>query len=242
MLAGFGRRGLIARRRSDADGRERHLELTARGRAAFAPLDRQSNADVSGMLSAISEPDQRRLLAALHTVEELLAGDSASPAPGPAFTLRAHRAGDMGWITHRQAVLYHKEYGWNDEYEALIAGIMSQFILKFDPARERCWIAERNGEIAGSVFVVKKTAATAQPVVALRGTVRTGTRNRGAARGRYRVRFARKKNYRTMMLWTNSVLVSARRLYEAAGFRLVEEEKHRSFGKDLIGQNWELKL
>jgi GNAT superfamily N-acetyltransferase len=159
----------------------------------------------------------------------------------PGYTLRSLRPGDIGWITHRQELLYYEEYGWNEEFEALIAGIMSKFILEFDPAMEKCWIAERDGAIAGAVFVVKKTKRVAQLRLLY---VEPAARGLGIGRRLVDecIRFARTKGYRRMTLWTNDVLTSARRIYEAAGFRLVEEEKHRSFGQNLVGQNWELKL
>jgi DNA-binding MarR family transcriptional regulator/GNAT superfamily N-acetyltransferase len=242
MLAGFARRGLITRRRSANDGRERVLELTARGHKAFAPLDEGSNAEVAALLGDLSPLRQQRVVQAMGTIEQLL-----TPAPArddgksPPFTFRSHRPGDMGWITHRQAVLYHQEYGWNEEYEALIAGIMSKFITDFDPAMERCWIAERDGEIVGSVFLVRKAKSIAKLRLLYVEPSARGL-GIGARLVDECIRFARSKSYRTMTLWTNSVLVSARRIYESAGFRLVQEEKHHAFGKDLTGQNWDLHL
>lgn len=242
MLAGFARRGFVKRHRSARDGRERRLALTKRGREAFVPLDRRSQAEVGAMLAALPDAGQRRLVEAMRTVEDVLApAEPASGTEAPGYTLRSPRPGDMGWITHRQAVLYHREYGWNEEYEALIAGIMAKFVMTFDAAAERCWIAERDGEIVGSVFVVRKARTVAQLRLLY---VEPGARGLGIGRRLVDecIRFARAKRYRTLILWTNSVLVSARRIYEAAGFRLVQEEKHRSFGKNLVGQNWELML
>jgi DNA-binding MarR family transcriptional regulator/GNAT superfamily N-acetyltransferase len=242
MLKGFAKRSLVRRVRSTADARERQIEITPAGRRAFAPLDRRSHADVGAMLGALSDDNQRRLVAAMGVVETLLGSDeTAPPAPRARYTLRGPRPGDIGWITHRQEVLYFEEYGWNEEFEALIAGIMSRFILEFDPAMEKCWIAEREGEIVGSVFVVKKTKAIAQLRLLY---VEPSARGFGIGRRLVDecVRFARARKYRKMTLWTNDVLVSARRIYEAAGFRLVKEEKHHSFGKNLVGQNWELTL
>lgn len=157
------------------------------------------------------------------------------------YTLRSLRPGDIGWITHRQELLYFEEYGWNEEFEALIAGIMSKFILNFDPTMEKCWVAERGGEIAGSVFVVKKTKTVAQLRLLY---VEPSARGLGIGRRLVDecIRFARARKYRKVTLWTNDVLTSARRIYEAAGFRLVKQERHRSFGKSLVGQNWELPL
>jgi DNA-binding MarR family transcriptional regulator/GNAT superfamily N-acetyltransferase len=242
MLAGFARRGLITRRRSADDGRERVLELTAKGHKAFAPLDEGSNAEVAALLRDLAPSRQQRVVQAMRTVEQLL-----TPAPARddgrslSFTLRSHRPGDMGWVTHRQAVLYNQEYGWNEEYEALIAGIMSKFITDFDPAMERCWIAERDGEIVGSVFLVKKTKSVAKLRLLYVEPSARGL-GIGASLVDECIRFARSKGYRTMTLWTNSVLISARRIYESAGFRLAHEEKHHAFGKDLTGQNWDLHL
>jgi DNA-binding MarR family transcriptional regulator/N-acetylglutamate synthase-like GNAT family acetyltransferase len=242
MLKGFAKRGLVRRIPSAADARERQIEITPAGRRAFAPLDRRSHSDIGAMLGALPDDKQRRLVDAMGAIETLLGSDEPAPPTHCAdYTLRGPRPGDIGWITHRQEVLYFNEYGWNEEFEALIAVIMSKFILEFDPAMEKCWIAERDGEIVGSVFVVKKAKATAQLRLLY---VEPSARGLGIGRRLVDecVRFTRKQNYKKMTLWTNDVLVSARRLYEAAGFRLVKEEKHRSFGKNLVGQNWELTL
>ncbi|MFI5231197.1 MAG: GNAT family N-acetyltransferase [Gemmatimonadales bacterium] len=157
------------------------------------------------------------------------------------YVLRSLRPGDIGWITHRQELLYFEEYGWNEEFEALIAGVMSKFILTFDATMEKCWVAERGGEIVGSVFVVKKTKTVAQLRLLY---VEPSARGLGIGRRLVDecIRFARERKYRKITLWTNDVLTSARRIYEAAGFRLVKQERHRSFGRNLVGQNWELAL
>jgi DNA-binding MarR family transcriptional regulator/GNAT superfamily N-acetyltransferase len=242
MLKGFAKRGLIRKIPSPADARERQLEITPAGRRAFAPLNRRSHADVGAMLDALTADKQRRVVDAMAAIEMLLGSDErASSAPRSGYTLRGPRPGDIGWITHRQEVLYFEEYGWNEEFEALIAGIMSKFILEFDPVMEKCWIAERDGEIVGSVFVVKTTKAIAQLRLLY---VEPGARGLGIGRRLVDecIRFARARKYRTVTLWTNDVLTSARRIYEAAGFRLMKQERHRSFGKNLVGQNWELKL
>jgi GNAT superfamily N-acetyltransferase len=158
-----------------------------------------------------------------------------------AYTLRPHRPGDMGWITHRQAVLYAQEYGWDAHFEALVAEIVAQFIKAFDPQRERCWIAERAGAIVGSVFVVKDSEATAKLRLLY---VEPAARGLGIGRRLVKecIAFARASGYRQLTLWTNSVLTSARRIYEAEGFRLTKEEHHHSFGHDLVGQYWTLDL
>ena len=242
ILAGFSRRGFVTKRRSTTDAREHHLELTKRGHHAFAPLEQQSNREVGEMLGALSESAQRRLIDAMRTIESLLAPEQTHPTPKkPAFSLRDPRPGDIGWIIHRQEMLYWTEYGWNQEFEALIAGIMSKFILNFDASMEKCWVAERNGEIVGSVFLVRKSKTTAQLRLLYVEPAARGL-GIGARLVDECIRFARAKRYKKMTLWTNSVLGSARRIYEAAGFSLTKEEKHRSFGKILLGQNWELTL
>jgi DNA-binding MarR family transcriptional regulator/GNAT superfamily N-acetyltransferase len=237
ILKRFERMGLVARTRSSTDGRQAWLELTRKGRQAFAPLNRRACDQVAGLLEPLGDLEQRALLQAMGRVATLLGGG----APAAPYVLRAHGPGDMGLIVHRQAVLYADEYGWDEGYEALISKIAGKFLESFDPKRERCWVAERNGEIAGSVFVVRKSATAAQ----LR-LLYVEPSARGLGIGRHLVdeciRFARQKKYRTLVLWTNSVLRSARRIYEEAGFRLTAQQAHRSFGKQLVGQTWELKL
>lgn len=200
----------------------------------FAVLDRASRDEVGAMLAAIDPDAQARLCAAMQAVERTLAGGATDRAP---FLLRPHRPGDMGWIVHRQAVLYAREYNWDARFEGLIAGIAARFIENFDPARACCWVAERDGEIVGSVFVVPRTARKAQ----LR-LLYVEPSARGLGLGMRLVdeamRFARDKGYRSMVLWTNDILVAARRIYEAAGFSLIAEEPHHSFGHDLVGQTW----
>jgi GNAT superfamily N-acetyltransferase len=180
----------------------------------------------------------------MRTIETLLGGSPAPAArPQVPFILRPHRPGDMGWIVHRQAVLYAQEYGWDETYEALIARIVADFIDHFDPKRERCWIAEREGEVVGSVFLI--THPEREGVAKLR-LLYVERAARGLGIGRRLVsectQFARQTGYKTITLWTNSVLTSARKIYEAEGYRLVHEAPHHSFGHDLVGQTWELEL
>jgi len=237
ILRGFARRGLTAKTRSAADGRQSLLSLTARGRKALAPLDGRSRDEIKAMLGRLSAPDRRRAVRAMRLLEALFGG---RPAAG-SYRLRPHRSGDMGWVVHRHGVLYAEEYGWDQSFEALVAEIAARFIRQFDPERERCWIAEREGEIVGSVFLV----AQSRTVAKLR-LLYVEPEARGLGLGSRLVeecvRFARRAGYRTLTLWTNSVLGPARRIYERAGFRLVRAEPHRSFGHDLIGENWELPL
>jgi len=238
LLRGLERRRLISRERSKSDARQSLLSLTAAGRRTFATLDTRSSAEVRAMLAKLSDVGQRRLVEAMRDVERLL---GAAPEPKLPYLLRPHRPGDMGWVVHRHAALYAQEYGWDERFEALVAKIVAKFIDNFDPQRERCWIAERDGEIVGSVFLVTKSPTVAQLRMLY---VEPGARGLGI--GKRLVdeceRFAREKGYRKIVLWTNSILHAARHIYEAAGYRLVAEEPHHSFGHRLVGQTWELKL
>jgi DNA-binding MarR family transcriptional regulator/GNAT superfamily N-acetyltransferase len=236
IIRGFERRGLLARTRSASDGRRNHLALTAAGRAAFAPLGSRSHDEMAALLAPLSDADQRSVIDAMETIQAVLGGESPPP-----FTLRPHRPGDMGWVVQRHGALYAQEFGWDERFEALVATIVAKFVERFDPARERCWIAEKDGEPVGSVFLVKKSRTAAQ----LRLLI-VEPRARGLGIGARLVaeseRFAREAGYRAITLWTNSVLTSARRIYEAAGYRLVASEPHRSFGHDLVGETWEKAL
>lgn len=238
ILQGFEKRGFIRKTRSEKDARQTHLTLTPKGRKVFAPLNSRSQQDVGAMLDSLSATDQRTLLESMERIERLLGKKAEPKVP---YMLRAHHPGDMGWVTHRHGVLYSQEYGWDEHFEALVAQITSDFIKNFDPKRERCWIAERDGEIVGSVFLVKKTKTIAQLRLLL-----VEPKARGLGIGKRLVeeciRFARQKGYRKIVLWTNDVLKVARRVYEDAGFKLVREEPHHSFGYDLVGQYWELTL
>ena len=238
ILRSFPKRGLISKARSAADGRQSHLSLTARGRKAFAPLDRRSHDEIRAMLIDLSATDQHRMVQAMQTIETVLGSPREPKVP---YLLRPHQPGDMGWVIHRHGGLYAQEYGWDETFEALVAEIAAKFIREFDPKRERCWIVEREGEIVGSVFLVKKS----QTVAKLR-LMYVEPKARGLGIGKRLVeeciRFARQVGYRKMTLWTNSVLLAARHIYQKAGFRLVHEERHHSFGHDLIGETWELEL
>jgi DNA-binding MarR family transcriptional regulator/GNAT superfamily N-acetyltransferase len=238
ILRGFEKRGLIHRTPSEADGRQTLLSLTEKGRRAFAPLHTRSRDEIGALLSRLSPAEQHRALEAMHTIEQLL---GALPEPRAPYLLRPHQPGDMGWVVHRHGTLYAQEYGWDERFEALVAGVVAKFIEHHDPKRERCWIAEKDGEIVGSVFLVRRSKTVAQLRLLLvepkaRG-LGIGARLVGEC-----VRFARHAGYRKVTLWTNSVLRSARRIYQAAGFRLVREAPHRSFGADLVGETWDLPL
>ncbi len=206
--------------------------------AAFAPLDQAARAEVGAMLDQLSEWEQKRLLAAMATLQRLLDPDRE---PGVPYLLRLHQPGDLGWIVHRHGVLYAQEYGWDERFEALVAEIAARFIQQHDPRCERCWIAERDGDILGSVLLVRDTDAIARLRLLL-VEPRARGQGIGARLVRECERFARTAGYRTIRLWTNSVLQAARRIYESAGYRLIETKPHRSFGHDLVGETWELTL
>jgi GNAT superfamily N-acetyltransferase len=193
---------------------------------------------VGEMLRDLSERDQLRLLKAMDTIEDILGNGLKYSEP---FVVRPHESGDMGWVVHRHGVLYAQEYGWDEHFEALVAQIVSDFINNFDPQRERCWIAEMDGEIVGSIFLVKasKTVAKLRLLLVEPKARGLGVGSRLIAEC---IRFARRRGYTKIVLWTNDVLVQARRLYEKAGFVLVAQEPHHSFGHDLVGETWELQL
>jgi DNA-binding MarR family transcriptional regulator/N-acetylglutamate synthase-like GNAT family acetyltransferase len=238
ILRGFGERGLISKAASPSDRRQSLISLTAKGRMAFAPLDQRSQNDIAAMIGKLTPTDQERIVDAMATIGRLLWEEAAPEVP---YVLRPPHAGDMGWIVSRHGALYAKEYGWDEHLEAVCAEIVASFVRNFDPRRERCWIAERNGENVGSVLLVKDTDKAARLRLLL-----VEPRARGLGIGARLVeecvRFAREVGYRKITLWTHSVLTTARRIYERAGFRLVESWTHEDFGKTLVGENWDLEL
>jgi DNA-binding MarR family transcriptional regulator/N-acetylglutamate synthase-like GNAT family acetyltransferase len=238
LLAAFKTRGLISRKPSETDGRQSVIRLTEKGLKAFAELNAHSHNEIEALLGRLSPADRDRLIDAMRVIEELLGAQPEQKVP---YIIRPHRPGDMGWVTHRHGVIYNEEYGWDEEFEALVAEIAAKFIRNYDPKRERCWIAERGGEIAGCIFLVKKSKTVAQLRLLL---VEPSARGMGIGKRLVDecVRFARQTGYKKITLWTNSLLHAARHVYEEVGFRLVKEEPHHSFGHDLVGQNWELKL
>jgi len=238
MLRRFAERGLIAKKPAPDDGRQSLLSLTERGRKAFAPLDQGSRDQVAAFLDRLSLAEQERLVGAMGAVETLLTEPASER---PSYVLREHRPGDMGWVTSAHGALYAQEYGWDISFEALVAKIAAEFIENFDSKRERCWIAEIDGEPVGSVFVVRKTDEIAK----LRLLI-VDRRARGLGIGKRLVeeclRFAKAAGYTSMTLWTQSILTAARGIYQSAGFRLVAEDPHHSFGVDLVGETWERAL
>jgi DNA-binding MarR family transcriptional regulator/GNAT superfamily N-acetyltransferase len=238
ILRLFEKRGFLKRTPSKADGRQSHLFLTARGQAAFAPLNTRSREEIGSMLRALRARDQIRLVDSMHAIEGVLGAQPEKKVP---YLLRPHRPGDMGWVVSRHGALYAQEYGWDETFEALVAGIVKKFIEHYDPRKERCWIAEKDGEPVGSVFVVKQSATVAKLRLMLVEPKARGL-GIGARLVDECVRFAGQTGYGKITLWTNSVLRAARRIYKEAGFRLVHQERHRSFGHDLVGETWDLKL
>jgi DNA-binding MarR family transcriptional regulator/GNAT superfamily N-acetyltransferase len=238
MLLSFQKRGLLGRKTSAVDARQSHLLLTRKGRAAFEELEAKSEAGVSKMIERLSPEGQTRLVGAMGTIEGLL-GERAEPKVP--YLLRTHQPGDMGWVIHRHGVLYAEEYGFDVRFEALVAQIAAEFIQRFDAKRERCWIAERDGAIVGSVFLVKKSDRVAKLRLLLVEPSARGL-GIGARLVDECVRFARQAGYRKITLWTQSVLDAARHIYRKAGFQVVKRERHESFGHKLTGETWELPL
>ena len=233
----FADEGLISRKPLPEDRRQQQLKLTAKGRQAFARLDRSSQEEVARTLRRMSEGEQRRLTAAMATVENLL----GSRSPGASATLREPRPGDMGWVVQSHGERYAGEYGFDSSFEALVAEIAAQFLRSFDASRERCWIAELDGAPVGSVFLVRHDDEIAKLRLLL-----VEPAGRGLGLGKRLVGecigFARACGYRKITLWTQSILTAARKIYQDAGFVLVASEPHRSFGQNLIGETWEMRL
>ncbi len=238
ILARLEQQGLIAKVRSDSDGRQRLLHLTPEGEKTAALLDQRSREEVSEMLSDLSEEERQRLLKAMQTIEGVFDRGLKFSEP---FVLRPHEPGDMGWVTHRHGVLYARQYGWDERFEALVAQIVADFINNYNPARERCWIAEMDGEIIGSIFLVQSSETVAKLRLLL---VEPKARGMGLGTRLVQecIRFARRSGYQKIVLWTNSVLVEARHIYHKSGFMLIEQEPHHSYGHDLVGETWELIL
>jgi DNA-binding MarR family transcriptional regulator/N-acetylglutamate synthase-like GNAT family acetyltransferase len=239
MLRTLEQRGLVRRTRSDADARSAHLSLTPKGRTVFAQIDQETEDDVAARLGKLSAGNQRRLVAAMHVIEDVLGAPRENPT---SYVLRPPHAGDLGWIVHRQGVLYAEEWGYNEDFEALCADIVAEFVHHLRPAKERCWIAEKGGEIVGSVFLVRKSDTVAKLRLLY---VEPSARGHGIG-GRLIdecVRFARQAGYRKITLWTQSELLAARHLYKKAGFTLTAKKPHDSFGrKGLVAETWDLTL
>lgn len=240
VLTRLHKDGLIGKEASKTDARQSLLYLTEKGRQVFARLNTDSQEDIRKMLSTISDEDQERIVSSMETIEALLA---PQPDHRTFYMLRPHQSGDMGWVVYRHGVLYKRDYGWNEEFEGLVAGVVSNFIKDYNPKLERCWIAEKNGRNVGSVFLVRHQQREGMARLRL---LFVEPEARGMGIGKRLVnectRFAREAGYKGITLWTDSQLESARSIYEAEGYRLVSEEAHHRFGKNLVDQTWELTL
>ncbi|HET9316550.1 MAG TPA: helix-turn-helix domain-containing GNAT family N-acetyltransferase [Vicinamibacteria bacterium] len=237
ILRGFERRQLLERRPAAQDGRRSDITLTASGRRAVAALEDRSRAEVAELLSGLSAEAQGRLLAAMRAIEELVSGRPQAAT----LVLRPHRPGDLGWIVHRHGELYAQEWGYDERFEGMVAGIVADFVRRFDPRRERCWMAERDGERVGCIALVQKSRTVGQLRLLL---VEPSARGLGVGRKLVEecVRFARQVGYRRMTLYTHNTLDAARHLYREAGFRLVHEEPDDHYGRGVVAETWELDL
>jgi DNA-binding MarR family transcriptional regulator/GNAT superfamily N-acetyltransferase len=238
IVRGFEAQRVLRRRASPVDARRQLLALTGKGRAAFAPLDRRSHDQAGELLDALVRGDQRRLVEAAAAIERLL---GAQPTTPPPITLHAPRPGDIGWVVQRHGELYAREYRYDAQFEALVAAIAARFVQRFDGRHERCWIADCGGANVGSVFVVRQSSDVAKLRLLLVEPEARG-RGLGARLVGECVSFARRAGYRSMVLWTQSELDAARRLYQQAGFRCSRRQKHRTFGRDLVAETWRLAL
>jgi len=239
ILRAFHERGWIRRKSSQHDVRHSLLSLSKRGRSAFEPLNARSNQEVAKMLSALGPNQQSMVVEAMETIESTLSPGAPEKAR---YLLRTHQPGDIGWVVYRHGVLYSQEYGYDERFEALVARIVAEFVERYNPQRERCWIAEKDGERVGSVFVVSKSKLTAKLRLLL---VEPSARGLGIGKRLVDecIRFARQARYKKTVLWTQSELKAARSIYEKAGFRLIREERHSSWSRDdLVAETWEIKL
>ena len=238
ILLGFSKRSFLVRKPSESDARQTHLALSPKGNKVFSQLDLKTQAEIESMLARLSPGEQTRLIEAMQTIQRLLAAQPETKTP---YLLRLHQPGDMGWVIHRHGALYAQEFGWDERFEALVAEIAAKFIHKFNPQRERCWIAEKDGGIAGSVFLVRESEKVARLRLLL---VEPSARGLGIGNRLVEecTRFARQAGYKKITLWTQSILHAARHIYKKAGYRLVKQERHREFGYDLVGETWDLNL
>ena len=246
ILATFTRQGMLHRTRSDRDGREQLLSLTRHGLDTFEPLQAAAREQIGALLRQLPDRQQQRLVAAMRTISAILGDppdtrDPRGAAQGEACVLRRPVPGDMGWVVERHGAIYADEYGWDERFEALVAGIVAKFVEHFDAERERCWIAERQGERVGCIFLVKATRTIGKLRLFL---VEPDARGLGIGKRLVDecIRFAREAGYRKVRLWTQSNLLAARHIYARTGFRLIASEPHHSFGADLVSETWELRL
>ncbi len=243
ILRRFETQGWLTRATRAGDGRQSVLTLTPAGREAFEPLQQKSRDEATALLARLAPADQQRLIHAMETVQALLAPARAGAAAAATRTvvLRDPAPGDIGWVVQQHGEIYAREYGWNSEFEALVADIAAKFMHNFQPGREKCWIAELDGERVGAVFLCAKSATTAQLRMLLLAPRARGM-GLGARLTDECIAFARAKGYRKMVLWTNSCLTAARGIYASRGFKLDKSEPYEGFGQQLVGETWSLKL
>jgi DNA-binding MarR family transcriptional regulator/N-acetylglutamate synthase-like GNAT family acetyltransferase len=242
VLRNFERRGLVRRTASATDARQSHLTLSPRGHKAYGPLEQGSQRDTGTMLDKLAPADQARLIAAMQTIESLLGSEEITePHPHPTYRLRAPVPGDFGWMVKRHGEIYAQEYGWTEPFEGLCAQIVADFANKNDPKRERCWIAEMDGEVVGCVFLAKDSAKVARIRLLLVDPKARGL-GVGARLADECIRFARRTGYKKITLWTHSNLSAARHIYQKAGFRLMRTERHSSWGRRVVSEHWDLQL
>jgi len=242
VLRNFERRGLVRRTASATDARQSHLTLSPRGHKAYGPLEQGSQRDTGTMLDKLAPADQARLIAAMQTIESLLGSEEITePHPHPTYRLRAPVPGDFGWMVKRHGEIYAQEYGWTEPFEGLCAQIVADFANKNDPKRERCWIAEMDGEVVGCVFLAKDSAKVARIRLLLVDPKARGL-GVGVRLADECIRFARRAGYKKITLWTHSNLSAARHIYQKAGFRLMRTERHRSWGTQVVSEHWDLEL
>lgn len=238
VLKSFEARGLIRRDAAPNDGRQQLISLTEAGQHHFAALNARSRTDMLRIVGDLTSRQQERLIAAMNEIETLL---SAEPERGASYVLRPHQPGDLGWAVQQHGLLYAEQYGWDETFEALAAEVAAKFLRDFDPKRERSWIAEKDGENVGCIFLVKQSDEVAKIRMLL-----VHPKARGLGIGKRLVeeciRFAKQKGYKKITLWTNDILTTARRIYQQAGFKLMAEERHHSFGHHMMGETWELEL
>lgn len=237
-LRAFEKRGFVSRKTSKVDARASDIAITARGRKAMAPFEARSQEQIGAMLAGLTAKERRRLVAAMGEIETLL-GKGASVER--TYTLRPPAIGDFGWVVSRHGILYAEEFGWGEPFESLVAGIVAAYANKNDPQRERCWIAEMNGENVGCIFLVRDSDDVARIRLLL-----VDPEARGLHLGQRLVdeciAFARKAGYRRITLWTHAELVAARKIYASRGFTLTTSEKKTSFGKDVVSEHWDLQF
>ena len=241
ILKGFEAKKLLARRAAPEDARRQYLRLTPAGMRVFTPIEARTQEQIRALLAGLDAARRDAVLEAMNVIQQALIGGAARPAAAAPLTLRSHRPGDMGWVIQRHGEIYHQEYGWNEEFEALVAEIAAEFIRKLDVRRERCWIAEAQGRRVGCIFLVARDASTAKLRLLL---VEPDARGLGVGGTLVAecVRFARDSGYQKIVLWTQDNLGAARRIYSKAGFVQTAQEPHHSFGYDLVAETWELEL